>query len=193
MKNTIFMGLMLLSAPTLVNANFGIESIRDHFCGNIETLSHIDQVTKAIKCGDVKQVLKLVKADNTSKNDLKDFIQIAEQNFGKAPEAEFRSKVIGSLRLILGGAMVFKAFDYFRKEYKAEVAVDSSKSLFNILLSRYSDAYGYNLVLDVASIGSFLSSYGTICLALRTIKPKAEFKDHLLIQLYLKNLTKSVK
>lgn len=195
MKKIIFVGLTLLSAQA-----FGMSYFREHFCSPPVELSNKELVAEAIRNADVKQVLKLVKADNIIQDDLQEYIRISNEHFGLTPQARLKVKIIGYLKLVLGAAAVYKALDYYRKElygyYREQIEEDSQRTLLSIFGSRYSSAeihYGHDVILDIASIGGLYSAYKAISDALNTIKPKCDFNSHLLIQLYLKSLVKSKK
>lgn len=185
MKHIVFIGLMLLSTPV-----FGMQFIRDQFCmGPVEQLTYEEKVKQAIEDANVKQVQKLVTATNATPDELQGYIKMASNNIGITPKSDVKGKFIGSLRLVLGLTMFYKACDYFTKAYVVQCSKNPSAALSTMLVDRYSSVH--ELAMDVASIGSFLSAYGTCTFALRTINPKSDFNNQLLIKLYLKDLAQT--
>lgn len=191
MKNMVFISLMLLTAPAFGTPLSDVQQfIRDQFCMNPEVKpSHDEQVKRAILSGNVRQVLKLV-TPNTPRVDLEGYIELSQKNIGVAPKSTAINQVMGGLRLVLGATMVIKAFDYFRKAYVDQRKNNPTGAITTLCYERWAATRGYDLILDIASIGSFISAYGTISLAQRTISPKADFNNQLLIKLYLKDLAR---
>lgn len=202
MKKLIFASLMLLNAPAFGLP--GVQYLKDQFCKlnnhfcHTEQLSHFDLVAEAIRDGRVKQVIKLVRADNTTQAELEEYIKIADEHFGLDPKAKLVAKTIGALKLILGFAFFYKAFDHYNDKYKI---LEDPRNIFNKFCERFTkgEVRGDNtfihgaphcITIDIAAIGGFLSAWAGINGALNVIKPKCNHHDHLLIQLYLKTLVK---
>lgn len=185
MKKMIFVGLMLLSTPAL-----GMQYFIDQFC-TAEKPSHFEEVTEAIRSANVKQVLKLVKADNTTQADLEKYIAIADEHFGLTPEAKLASRAIGVAKVLLGVAAVYKTWDHFNNIWGIYTRTSGLSNLTQILATIKNRCLNtHDLIIDIASIGGFVSAQGGIYAGLNAIKPKCDFNSHLLIQLYLKNLVK---
>jgi len=199
MKKIILSGLLFLSTSAF-GFNFGMDYLKD-FC-KTEELSHFEQVIEAIKTANVKQVIKLVNAENTNKEELAKYIEVANEHFGLAPEAKLKAKLIGVARLGLGVLAAYKAWDYYNDKclrYKnpftdAGIADQLYTRYFqNVTIKGKPNNRLHNIALDIGAIGTIISAWGGITAALDKIKPKADYNAHLLIRLYLNSLVEKVK
>jgi hypothetical protein len=171
MKKLLFL-LLCLSTQA-----YGIKSLSGLFCSNSVVSEH-EEIQKAILNSEVNKVLELVKP-NVDRYNLEEYIELAGSNFGKTPAARFKDRFIGSVKIALGMALLYKTGDYFKTEYlkTKEDFINRYKSMHNILM-------------DIACLSGFISSSNFITDGVDTINPRSNYKKQLLINLYLKSLKK---
>lgn len=197
---------LLLSLTFLSSSAFGLDfsCITNCFVEKKE-LSRDEQVIEAIKHADVKQVVKLVNAENTSKEELAKYIETANGHFGLSPQAKLKAKLIGYAKAILGALAAYKALDYYNKECLKYKKPFRDEGILDQLYNRYfySGPIGasgkktnnpyHNAALDIGALGLFVSAYSGVCTAFDMIKPKCDFVKHLAIRYYLENLATKIQ
>lgn len=137
-----------------------------------------EQIKNAIIGSDVNSVLTLVK-DDISENDLQYFQQLAKSTMGRTPKSTPRGRFIGTIKIALGMALLYKTGDYFKTEY------NNSK---NDILNRYRSFH--NVMMDIACLSGFISSSNFLSDGFDKFNPRSNYKKQLLINLYLKSLSK---
>lgn len=173
MKKLLFI-LLCLSTTQI----YSFKSLKNIFT-SYESMNQNDEIKEAIANSDVNKVLSLVRSD-VNFISLQDYIELANENFGRTPNPTFQGRFMGTIKIALGMALLYKTGDYFKTEYT------KAKSDF---ISRYKSVH--NILMDIACLSGFISSSNFLTAGIESINPRSNYKKQLLINLYLKSLLKN--
>lgn len=133
-------------------------------------------VEESINTADFRSVMDLVHKD-VDPQDLNYYLELSQGSFGRPPKASVYNYILGSVKIILGFALLYKTGDYFKQQYTAA---------HKDFIRRYTSPH--NVLMDLACLSGLISSYGSVSSGINNIDPRSNYKKQLLINLYLKSL-----